>query len=68
LPDVLGIESVREGNVPGTHSVRYKSGFDQVEIRHEAFSRTGFALGAVLVAEWIANKSGLLSMDDFLRI
>jgi 4-hydroxy-tetrahydrodipicolinate reductase len=68
LPDVLGIDSIREGSVPGTHSVRYKSDFDQVEIRHEAFSRTGFALGAVLVAEWIANRSGLLSMDDFLRL
>ena len=66
LPDVLGIESFREGNFPGTHTVRYKSGFDQVEIRHEAFTRTGFALGAVLVAEWIAGRSGLLTMDDFM--
>jgi 4-hydroxy-tetrahydrodipicolinate reductase len=65
-PDVLGIESYREGNVPGTHVVRYKSGVDQIEIRHEAFSRKGFALGAVLVAEWIGNHSGMLTMDDFL--
>ncbi|MBR9998385.1 MAG: 4-hydroxy-tetrahydrodipicolinate reductase [Cyclobacteriaceae bacterium] len=65
-PDVLGIESYREGKVPGTHVVRYKSGVDQIEIRHEAFSRKGFALGAVLVAEWIGNHSGMLTMDDFL--
>ena len=67
-PDVIGIESFREGKVPGTHTVRYTSGFDQIEIRHEAFTRKGFALGAVLVAEWIAPRSGILTMDDFLRI
>ena len=65
-PELLGIESFREGKVPGTHTVRYKSVFDQIEIRHEAFSRRGFALGAVLVAEWINDRSGVLSMDDFL--
>lgn len=66
--DSLGIESFREGKVPGTHVVKYNSDVDQIEIKHEAFSRKGFALGAVLVAEWIGNHSGLLTMDDFLRI
>jgi len=62
----LGIESFREGAVPGTHIVTYFSGIDQIEIKHEAFSRQGFALGAVLVAEWIRDYSGILTMDDFL--
>ncbi len=66
--DSLGIESFREGKVPGTHIVKYISDVDQIEIKHEAFSRKGFALGAVLVAEWIRNHSGLLTMDDFLKI
>jgi len=64
--DSLGIESFREGKVPGTHIVKYISDIDQIEIKHEAFSRKGFALGAVLVAEWIGDHSGLLNMDDFL--
>jgi 4-hydroxy-tetrahydrodipicolinate reductase len=65
--DTLGIESYREGTVPGTHIVKYISAIDQIEIKHEAFSRKGFALGAVLVAEWIGDRSGVLTMDDFLR-
>ncbi len=64
--DSLGIESFREGKVPGTHIIKYISENDQIEIKHEAFSRKGFALGAVLVAEWIPEHSGLLNMDDFL--
>lgn len=62
----LGIESLREGKVPGTHIIKYISDVDQIEIKHEAFSRKGFALGAVMVAEWIPEHSGLLNMDDFL--
>jgi 4-hydroxy-tetrahydrodipicolinate reductase len=62
----LGIESFREGKVPGTHIIKYTSDVDQIEIKHEAFSRKGFALGAVMVAEWIPEHSGLLNMDDFL--
>lgn len=64
--DILGIESFREGKVPGTHIIKYISEIDQIEIRHEAFSRKGFALGAVMVAEWIQVHSGVLTMDDFL--
>jgi 4-hydroxy-tetrahydrodipicolinate reductase len=59
------IQSLREGKVPGTHSIRYRSGEDEIELRHEAFSRQGFAMGAVRVAEWIRGKSGVLSMKDF---
>jgi 4-hydroxy-tetrahydrodipicolinate reductase len=64
----LGIISKRKGVVPGTHIIDYTSDIDQIEIRHEAFSRKGFALGAVLVAEWLKDKNGILNMDDFLEI
>jgi len=47
--------------------VNYKSAVDDIEIKHTAHSREGFALGAVLVAEWIANKKGVYTMDDFLK-
>ncbi|MBL3657594.1 4-hydroxy-tetrahydrodipicolinate reductase [Fulvivirga sediminis] len=62
------INSIRKDKVPGTHTVTYKSAIDNIEIKHTAHSREGFALGAVLVAEWIKDKKGVLSMDDFLDI
>ncbi len=65
-PDVLPIESVREGNVPGTHTVRYTSAQDTIEITHTAHSREGFALGATLAAEWVAHRQGVFGMDDLL--
>ncbi|MFP4090178.1 MAG: 4-hydroxy-tetrahydrodipicolinate reductase [Cyclobacteriaceae bacterium] len=61
------IVSKREGKVPGTHTVSYRSEIDEIEIRHTAHSRQGFALGAVLVAEWIKKKKGILQMEDFLK-
>ncbi len=64
--NTLPIVSLREKNVPGTHIVKYKSEIDEIEIKHTAHSRTGFALGAVLVAEWIIGKNGVFTMDDFL--
>ncbi|HAZ25540.1 MAG TPA: 4-hydroxy-tetrahydrodipicolinate reductase, partial [Algoriphagus sp.] len=51
---------------PGTHIIRYQSEIDDIEISHTAHSRQGFALGAILVAEWIKDKKGVLSMNDFL--
>ncbi len=62
----LPITSKRIDPAPGTHIIRYSSEIDQLEISHTAHSRRGFALGAVLVAEWIKGKKGVLSMDDFL--
>ena len=62
----LPITSIREDPAPGTHTVRYQSEIDDIEIKHTAHSRKGFALGAVLVAEWIKDKKGVLSMEDFL--
>lgn len=62
----LPITSKRIDPAPGTHIVSYRSEIDDIEISHTAHSRKGFAVGAVLVAEWIKNKKGVLSMDDFL--
>ena len=64
----LVIRSFREGEAPGTHIVKYKSPIDDIEIKHTAHSREGFALGAVLVAEWVPGRKGILSMDDFLKL
>lgn len=64
----LGIFAVREDEVPGTHSVFYKSEVDEIEIKHTAFSRKGFALGAVIAAEWIQGKSGNFTMKDVLGL
>ncbi|MEM9673312.1 MAG: 4-hydroxy-tetrahydrodipicolinate reductase [Bacteroidota bacterium] len=65
----LPIRAYREVQVPGTHMVRYQSEEDTIEIKHTAHSRQGFALGAVLVAEWIVRhqKTGVLTMNDFLK-
>jgi len=67
-PEEIYIGSFRIDQVPGTHIVKYESPIDDIEIKHTAHSRDGFALGAVLVAEWAQNKQGILSMDDFLKI
>ena len=62
----LGIFAIRENEVPGTHSVFYKSEVDEIEIKHTAFNRNGFAIGAVIAAEWIPGKKGNFSMKDVL--
>ncbi|RAI92079.1 4-hydroxy-tetrahydrodipicolinate reductase [Algoriphagus yeomjeoni] len=62
----LPITSKRIDPAPGTHIIRYSSEIDHIEITHTAHSRQGFALGAILVSEWIQGKKGVLSMDDFL--
>jgi 4-hydroxy-tetrahydrodipicolinate reductase len=66
-PEELLIQSFRVDPAPGTHSVQYKSAVDDISIQHTAHSRQGFALGAVVVAEWLAGKTGVYSMDDFLK-
>ncbi len=63
----LTIHSYREDPTPGTHTVKYISPTDNIEIKHTAHSRDGFALGALLVAEWIQDKKGVLQMGDFLK-
>lgn len=64
----LGIFAIREDEVPGTHSVFYRSEVDEIEIKHTAYNRNGFALGAVIAAEWIADKKGVFSMKDVLGL
>jgi 4-hydroxy-tetrahydrodipicolinate reductase len=66
--DALVINSFRVDPAPGTHVVKYQSAIDDLEIKHTAHSREGFALGAVLVAEWLAGKKGIYTMDDFLKL
>lgn len=61
---LLPITSYREGEVPGIHTVRYESEADSIVITHDAKNRRGFALGAVLAAEFTATHQGLLGMDD----
>jgi 4-hydroxy-tetrahydrodipicolinate reductase len=63
----IEINSFRIDEVPGTHVIKYASAIDDIEIKHTAHTREGFALGAVMVAEWIRGKKGVLNMDDFLK-
>ncbi len=65
--DNLQIKAIREGDAKGTHIVTYESEVDRIELKHEAFSRAGFALGAVLAAEYLHNKKGVYSMRDVLK-
>jgi len=67
-PGEIPIESVREGEVPGTHVITYASEIDAIQVIHEAKSRKGFALGAVLAAEFIAGCTGVFTMADLLRL
>ena len=62
--DALRITAIRQGEVPGIHSIRYESEADSITITHDAKNRSGFALGAVLAAEYTANHQGWLGMED----
>jgi 4-hydroxy-tetrahydrodipicolinate reductase len=66
-PAELVIKSIREGQVPGIHTIRYESADDSIEITHDAKSREGLALGAVMAAEFTAGKKGLLGMQDMFK-
>lgn len=65
---LIQIKAEREGEVPGTHIIRYESEVDKIEIAHTAHSRAGFALGAVISSEWLPGKQGVFGMDDLLKI
>jgi len=65
---VLPIISQRIDKVPGTHRINYTSAIDSIEIKHTAFSRIGFASGALLAAEWIIGEKGIFTMNDVLAI
>jgi 4-hydroxy-tetrahydrodipicolinate reductase len=64
----IRIDAKRIENVPGTHEITYNSEIDSISIKHTAHSRQGFAMGAVIAAEWIKNKKGVFSMKDVLNI
>ena len=64
----LPIEAKRIENVPGTHIVTYKSDIDTITIEHEAHNRNGFALGAIVAAEWLIGKQGVYTMKDVLNL
>ncbi|NER15674.1 4-hydroxy-tetrahydrodipicolinate reductase [Spongiivirga citrea] len=64
----IPIKAVRTPDVPGTHTVSYTSHVDTIDIKHTAHNRQGFALGAIIAAEWIIGKKGVFSMKDVLNI
>lgn len=67
-PDDVFIDVKRIDAVPGTHSIFYQSAVDTIEIKHIAHNREGFALGAVIAAEWIVGKKGVFTMKDVLEL
>lgn len=67
-PDALSVEALREGDVKGYHEVQFNSTTDRIVLSHEAHSREGFALGAVLAAEWLLGKHGVFDMRDLLNL
>lgn len=64
--DAIRIDHVREGEVPGTHTIHWDSAVDEITIEHRAKSREGFALGAVMAAEWSVGRKGVLTMDEMM--
>jgi len=65
--DAIAITSLREGTVPGTHTVTYLSEDDKIEIKHTLFSRRALALGAVVAAEFVATRKGVFTIDDLFN-
>jgi 4-hydroxy-tetrahydrodipicolinate reductase len=68
IEDKIKISSIREKDVKGIHEVKYVSQIDEISLRHEAYSREGFAKGALMAAEFIVGKKGIFSMNDLLNI
>jgi len=64
--DELLVDSLREGDAPGTHTIKYTSEMDEIEIKHTAFDRRVFAVGTVMAAEWLFGKKGFFGMSDML--
>ena len=64
----IPITAVRTPDVPGTHTITYESEVDTIEIKHTAHNRHGFALGAVIAAEWLVDKTGVYTMRDVLNL
>ena len=64
----IPVVAKREDDVKGTHTIKYASTIDDIEIKHTAHSREGFALGAVIAAEWLHDKTGVFTMKDVLGL
>lgn len=64
----IPIHAIREGEVPGTHRIRWQSAIDELTIEHKAHSRAGFAWGALTAAQWLHGRKGVFSMNDVLQI
>jgi len=67
-PGQIAVTSFREDGVPGTHKIEYKSEIDSIELIHTAHSRKGFALGAIIAAEWLVGKKGIFTMQDVINL
>lgn len=67
-PGALPVSAIREGEVPGTHIVRWSSQVDEIVIEHKAHARTGFAGGALLAAKWLVGREGIYNMNDVLGL
>ena len=65
--DELHISSTRSGNIPGTHIVGFDSSADTIELKHTARNRSGFALGALMAANWIKDKKGFYDINDLMK-
>ncbi len=65
-PEELHLASLRSGSIPGTHEALFDSPADTISVKHTARNREGFAIGAVRVAEWLADKQGIKTIDDYL--
>lgn len=68
ISKVLPVEAIREGDIFGIHEVKAESDCDIIQLRHEAFSRKGFATGAVIAAEFLLGKKGIFTMENLLKI
>jgi len=66
-PDELHFASVRSGSIPGTHTVGFDSSADTIELKHVARNREGFALGAIMAAQWINGKKGFYDINDMMK-
>lgn len=66
--DELGITAFRRDEVPGIHTIIYESNVDTISMTHDAKSREGFALGAVVAAEFLCGKKGFYTMDDLMKL
>lgn len=67
MPGQIAVTSFRKEGVPGTHKITYASEIDTIEIKHTAHNREGFALGAVIAAEWLEDKKGIFTMQDVIK-